>query len=37
MAVSKGRYAYSFSEGKKAEDKFSQLMIDRNNIKNYIF
>lgn len=31
MTVTKGRYAYSFSEGKKAENKFSKLMISRGN------
>lgn len=31
MAVSKGRYKYSFSEGRKAENKFYQLMVDRGN------
>lgn len=31
MAVSKGRYAYSFKEGKKAENLFSELMKDRGN------
>lgn len=31
MAVSKGRYKYSFSEGRKAENKFYQLMVARGN------
>jgi len=29
--VSKGRWAYSFTEGKKAENKFADLMIKRGN------
>lgn len=29
--VSKGRWAYSFSEGKKAEQKFLELMVARGN------
>tara|TARA_A100000171_G_C2111994_1_gene135557 strand:+ start:239 stop:700 length:462 start_codon:yes stop_codon:yes gene_type:complete len=31
MTVSKSRLNYSFYEGKKAENKFQQLMIERNN------
>lgn len=29
--VSKSRWAYSFSEGKKAEERFTQLMVERGN------
>ena len=31
MTVSKGRWAYSFKEGKKAEELFKELMIERGN------